>query len=381
MRYKVTFKKMIAGLAASVVLFTAAAPPVVHASVLGDAVRSWVETYVAVKLFYEFAYDNWKSFFSGEYRRQFGVSKDPAANAMLDRLMVKFVDQAHARGEKIRVPYTWFVADQKEMNAFAGFSNNISVFKGTFDLFNSNEDEIAFVVGHEIAHAQGRHLLRDLDKIVAYEVAAKVFANRYDNKIWAQIVGYSAAKNLIASSVSMKHERQADDESFDRAVALGYNPGAGAAAWVKVFAKYGDYHRNVFNVIFRPNDHPLTSERIRTFAAKMTAYSGGRVTVSKNTVLIDNKAVLQCAKTGTELAEERAYLVAGTLAKAFNGGLGAVPATASDVGEVLIGKTRILVPVPGEPSAAAIAEQLNAVRGIKTPQSAAVTPAKDKLDN
>ena len=90
-----------------------------------------------------------------QIKDKYGVNQDPAANAMLDRIMGRLSDAIALSDPSItKKPYNYFVNNEKSFNAFCTVGHNLSVNIGTFDKLNYNENEIAFVVAHEIGHGQ-----------------------------------------------------------------------------------------------------------------------------------------------------------------------------------------------------------------------------------
>jgi predicted Zn-dependent protease len=317
--------------------------------------------YVVVKEYFKYADTHWGGYFLGQYRAAYGVSGDERANAMLDRTAGRIVAVAKKR-ESVASPYSFFVNPGKEINAFRGMGNVVSLNRGLFTGLNWNEDEIAFIVAHEVGHGQGRHLLRSLDKIVGLQVTAGVYAAKNDNDLTA-ILTWCALRHIVARSVTLPQEWDADNRSFDYAAAAGYNPGAGAAAFVRVKAKYGDRGRNFLGDLLSPADHPTNSQRIANFAARMTKYGRGQVAVNKGAVFVKGKLLFTPVASGGQSGEERAYLIAGNLARVYHDPKAPLVARAEN-GALLVDDLAIFTPADGEPTAEELAVDLNDINCI-----------------
>lgn len=95
----------------------------------------------------------------GEYLEQIkgqeGVNEDPEANAMLDRVMGRLSTAIAKTDPSIeKNPYHYFVNDSTKFNAYCTLGHNVSVNIGLFTTLNYNEDELAFVLGHELGHGE-----------------------------------------------------------------------------------------------------------------------------------------------------------------------------------------------------------------------------------
>lgn len=352
--------KLIAALL--VVALLAATPASAQAAPqwLKDLGRAAVQ-FVVVKEYFKYADSHWGGHFLGEYRAAYGVSRDSAAAAMLDRVSGRVVAAARDK-EGLRAPFTFFVNAQREINAFRGLGNVVSLNQGLFPGLNWDEDEVAFIVAHEVGHGQGQHFLRSLDKVLGVQLIASIYAAKNNNDLSA-ILTWCATRLIVAKAVTLPQEWDADNRSFDYAVAAGYNPGAGAAGFVRIRARYGDPGRNFLGELLSPSDHPTSSQRIANFAARMTAYSGGNVAVAGGTVVVRGQQWFAPREANGQYAEERAYLVAGSLARAYHG-LTAPLAARAEGGALLVGDRHVVTPVAGEPSAAELAATLNAINGF-----------------
>lgn len=92
--------------------------------------------------------------------------------------------------------------------------------------------------------------------------------------------------------ITKKAEWEADNLAFDYCYQAGYNPGAGAALWERVIEKKGDTAGNFIGEIFSPNDHPGHKERRDNYEKKISALSGGRVTIKNNSDVVQiNKRI------------------------------------------------------------------------------------------
>ncbi|MBU1739964.1 MAG: M48 family metalloprotease, partial [Proteobacteria bacterium] len=76
-----------------------------------------------------------------------------------------------ARSSRPDIPYRFAVLDTPEINAMAAPGGVIFITRGLLATMR-NEDELACVLGHEIAHVAGRHAIRMIKKARWQQVAA-----------------------------------------------------------------------------------------------------------------------------------------------------------------------------------------------------------------
>jgi predicted Zn-dependent protease len=166
------------------------------------------------------------------------------------------------------VPYTFQIVNQQDPNAFAVLGGHIYVSRGLLALANS-EDELAGVLGHEIAHVAARHSVRTVNVAVAMApiriatgiagLATSIVAPRLGKGIAG--IGETASEVVLAPH-SRSQEREADDVGAELAARAGYDPQA-LPAILKTLEREdalrrgGPARQSFFDT------HPATPERVR----------------------------------------------------------------------------------------------------------------------
>lgn len=173
---------------------------------------------------------------------------------VLDRVIPPYVDRAYYRA---------YVVDNDEWNAMAMANGSVWVFTGLLDAID--DDELAVVVGHEIAHITHEHTRRELKKslwIQGAALAAIVAAEQIDNGALrgALQIGAGVSAMAFGSRFSRDHEHQADRVGLRYAYEGGYDVSKAPRLWERFRDRYGDDPK-VLNVLF--GSHPLESDRIR----------------------------------------------------------------------------------------------------------------------
>jgi len=283
--------------------------------------------------------------YMGDVKKQVGVNYDPTANAMLDRVMSRLSSAIAVDDPSIKKqPYNHFVNDQKTFNAFCTLGHNMSVNIGLFDILNYNEDELAFVVAHEMGHGQHNDPANGVKRTFPLSVLAAVASSQAGNI--AEVIGVNILNNLgSAKLVTLPMEKKADEFAFDYAPKAGYNPGAGSAVWQRVIDKMGAGNKQSFvGSIFNPSDHPGNISRRDTYSKDITAYSNNNVKVDGKTAVISvkNKAI-GAPKAGASMsALERAYLIAGNISTVYHDKLVTNPTASSDDSYVYLNDKAIM---------------------------------------
>ena len=257
--------------------------------------------------------------YMGQIKDKYGVNTDPTANAMLTRIMTRLSDAVALTDDSIvKKPYNYFVNNDKSFNAFCTLGHNMSVNIGAFTKLNYNEDELAFVIAHEMGHGQKNHPAAGVKRALPLSILGALYASQNRNS--ASSVGAALVTTIgTAKWVTKPMESQADKLAFDYAVAAGYNVGAGAALWQHILEQNGSKSSG-FAELF--NDHPTSVSRRDNYNKKITEWSKNQVNVNKETGLITvaGKPFYTPAKTTNMSPQEQAFLIAGNLSAVFHDG-------------------------------------------------------------
>jgi Zn-dependent protease with chaperone function len=257
--------------------------------------------------------------YMGQIKDKYGVNTDPTANAMLGRIMTRLSDAVALTDDSIvKKPYNYFVNNDKSFNAFCTLGHNMSVNIGAFTKLNYNEDELAFVIAHEMGHGQKNHPAAGVKRALPLSILGALYASQNQNT--ASSVGAALVTTIgTAKWVTKPMESQADKLAFDYAVAAGYNVGAGAALWQHILEQNGSKSSG-FAELF--NDHPTSVSRRNNYNKKITEWSRNQVKVNEETGLISvaGQPFYTPAKTANMSPQEQAFLIAGNLSAVFHDG-------------------------------------------------------------
>ncbi len=123
------------------------------------------------------------------------------------------------------------VINSQQINAFCMPGGKIAFFTGILDKLQLTDDEVAMVMGHEIAHALREH---------ARARAAKAKLTSLGTLAVGVLVGGNvgeltrAAGGLLSLRFSRNDEIEADLVGMELAARAGYNPESGVGLWQKM---------------------------------------------------------------------------------------------------------------------------------------------------
>lgn len=138
------------------------------------------------------------------------------------------------RPEAVQWKWEINVIKSKELNAWCMPGGKIAFYSGLIERLNLTDDEIAAVMGHEIAHALREH---------AWERASQATNANLGLSILGVLAGANDAQMNMAQLVydvsftlpnSREHETEADRMGIELAARAGYNPDAAVTLWQKM---------------------------------------------------------------------------------------------------------------------------------------------------
>ena len=243
-------------------------------------------------------------------KKQTGYLEDSAAQARVQRIM-----KTLEASPSVKRSYVVYANPSDDFNAFATVGRVMSVNKGALDLLD--DDELAYVMAHEISHGEHKDIVNGVKKQVGLSTAVSLAAGGGGN---AAILSNIAGNYMENQVFTMGQEKAADELGFKILSESPYNVGGAAASMAVLRNKYGDLYREGLNQVFSPNNHPKTSSRVKDNIDRMYTYSGNHVTVDNGAVFVNGVNIYSPANSGRYTGEERAYFMAGKLARLYHNG-------------------------------------------------------------
>lgn len=130
-----------------------------------------------------------------------------------------------------------------EINAFCMPGGKIVVYEGLMKLVSS-DDELAVVLGHEVAHAVAKHSNERISQQMLTQYGAQILGQTLSQKsemvqaIAGTVYGVGAQYG-VTLPFSRKHETEADYMGLILMTMAGYNPDKAVTFWQKMSASSG----------------------------------------------------------------------------------------------------------------------------------------------
>ena len=160
----------------------------------------------------------------------------------------------------------------RDVNAFAMADGTVRIFAGLMDLMT--DDEIRFVIGHEVGHAKLGHSKKALQTAYAASATRKA-ASASAGGVVADLAKSELGKlgeELVNAQFSQAQENEADAYGIAFMKRHGYNLSAAITAMQKLNASGGGEHSML-------SSHPSSEERI-TKLKQLVTEAGGHANVN-----------------------------------------------------------------------------------------------------
>jgi predicted Zn-dependent protease len=203
-----------------------------------------------------------------EMRRELPRSSNGAYQAELQRVGQRIV---RASGSEIPAgewEFVVFASDQ--LNAFALPGGHVGVFEGMMRLVGGSDDELAAVVGHEVAHVTQRHSAQRVGSAQISQAGIGAIATALelggyaDSRTTGTLLGAGAEYGLMRP-FSRSQELAADRVGLEYMARAAYDPAAAIRFWRKMQAQGGS------QVPAFLSTHPADAERIARLAELVPA--------------------------------------------------------------------------------------------------------------
>lgn len=195
------------------------------------------------------------------------ISNDPKTYPLLDEVKyAKAYSHIHRITNKIlnsgklehRNDFDWqvkLIQDDKTLNAFCTPGGKIYVYTGIIKYLDS-EDDLAGVMGHEIAHADKRHSTEAMTRDMGISTLLSIVAGQNQSML------VTLAKNLSDLKYSRTHETEADAYSVQYLSGTNYRCNGAASFFQKLQASGGSQGPEFLST------HPDPGNRIQNITAQ-----------------------------------------------------------------------------------------------------------------
>lgn len=154
-----------------------------------------------------------------------------------------YLRQSGLESEINNFAWEFNLVNDNQVNAFCMPGGKIVVYEGLMKLVSS-DDELAVVVGHEVAHAVAKHSNERMSQQMLAQYGAQILSASVSNKsahiqeLAGQVYGLGAQYGLMLP-FSRKHETEADYMGLILMTIAGYNPDVAIGFWQKMSASSG----------------------------------------------------------------------------------------------------------------------------------------------
>lgn len=151
-----------------------------------------------------------------------------------------YLRQNGLESELANFAWEFNLVNDNQVNAFCMPGGKIVVYEGLMNLVEA-EDELAVVVGHEVAHAVAKHSNERMSQQMLTQYGAQILSAAVSQKseavqsMAAQVYGLGAEYGL-SLPFSRKHELEADYMGLILMTIAGYNPDVAVGFWQKMSA-------------------------------------------------------------------------------------------------------------------------------------------------
>jgi predicted Zn-dependent protease len=219
---------------------------------------------------------------AGEFSKMNKVSNDPRIEQIrrvgLNILTVARRDDAHG----VLPPankWEFAIIDDKSPNAFAMPGGKIGFNVGMFP-YAATDDDIAVILGHEVAHVLSRHSSERVSQVLLVQLGAVAVDQATKNQsartrqAWLTGFGLGAQFGMLLP-FSRAHESEADHLGLIFMARAGYNPEAAPLFWRRFSNASSTKPPEFFST------HPADETRIRQLQAWMSEAKAQANSLSK----------------------------------------------------------------------------------------------------
>jgi len=169
-----------------------------------------------------------------EAQRKNQLDVDAAMVQRVRGIAARLIPQTvHFRADAPGWKWETHVFRNDEINAFCMAGGKIGVYSGLIERLRPTDDELAAVIGHEIAHALREHVREQVSAQQAARIPGVVIAVVTGNRAIADLTDMVTDVTLTLPK-SREAEREADVIGVELAARAGFDPRAAISLWEKM---------------------------------------------------------------------------------------------------------------------------------------------------
>lgn len=157
------------------------------------------------------------------------------------------------------------VINSDEVNAWCMPGGKMAVYSGLINKTKATDDELAAVIGHEMAHALREHAREQMSQQMATNIGLSVLSAVTGSSLVGDL-GSTLTDVMFNLPNSRTHETEADRLGVELAARAGYDPRAAVTLWQKMQALSGNGTPEFLSTHPSPasriNDLQVAAERV-----------------------------------------------------------------------------------------------------------------------
>lgn len=189
--------------------------------------------------------------------KEYGVARDPLMSDWVNTMGHRLVGQSHRQN----IGYNFRVINTDMVNAFAAPWGYVYVTQGMLR-FATSEDEVAFVMAHEIGHVANRDSIKGFKQNILMSIGATLLGSKSEQL--GQLGGLGAG--LLLMHYSRSDESDADVSGCEFVYGAGYDPAGGLAFFERLKTELEKDRPSSIEHLFLT--HPSTDSRIAALKAR-----------------------------------------------------------------------------------------------------------------
>jgi len=177
----------------------------------------------------------------GKYKKEGKLVTDPRVINRVKVITERLVAQAvKMRPDSAKWEWTVEVVDDPQnVNAWCMAGGRMAIYTGLLLKVDPTDDELAQVMGHEIAHALANHTAERMSVAMASQLGVVAAGILLDQSASTIAAGVAAAQVAVNLPNSRQAESEADRIGIELAAKAGYDPQAAVTLWQKMAAVGG----------------------------------------------------------------------------------------------------------------------------------------------
>jgi predicted Zn-dependent protease len=163
------------------------------------------------------------------------LDKDPAMLKRVQDITKRLIPHTTTfRPDAAKWPWEVHVLSIDEVNAWCMPAGKMAMYTGLINKLNATDDEIAAVMGHEIAHALREHARERISRQMGTQMTVGIVGALLGIGQMGQSIAGTVADVTLNMPNSRLHETESDRIGVELAARAGFDPRAAVTLWEKM---------------------------------------------------------------------------------------------------------------------------------------------------